>query len=68
MTEAPTHTFNEYVLAHLRVTRLHLRLALNAVDAAGLALKAGWLSPDDALAELVDMGLLADITTDAEAA
>lgn len=46
----------DYVLAEIRVASLRLRLLLNEVDAAGLAVKAGLLSADTAIEHLYEIG------------
>jgi hypothetical protein len=48
----------EYLLAELRAAALRARLWQADTDAVGLALKAGLISPDQALEHLSDCGLL----------
>jgi hypothetical protein len=48
----------EYLLAGLRAAALRARLWQADIDAVGLALKAGLISPDQAVEHLCDCGLL----------
>ena len=48
----------EYLLAELRAAALRARLRQADIDAVGLALKAGLISPDQAVEHLCDCGLL----------
>jgi hypothetical protein len=48
----------EYLLAELRPAALRARLWQADIDAVGLALKAGLISPDQAVEHLSDYGLL----------
>jgi len=48
----------EYLLAELRAASLRARLWQADIDAVGLALKAGLISPDQAVEHLSDCGLL----------
>jgi hypothetical protein len=48
----------EYLLAELRAAALRARLWQADIDAVGLALKAGLISPDQAVEHLSDSGLL----------
>jgi hypothetical protein len=48
----------EYLLAELRPAALRARLWQADIDAVGLALKAGLISPDQAVEHLSDCGLL----------
>ena len=48
----------EYLLAELRAAALRARLWQADIDAVGLALKAGLISPDQAVEHLSDCGLL----------
>ena len=50
--------FSEYLLAELRCASLRLRLEQSDIEAVGLALKAGLISPDQAIAELHDRDVL----------
>jgi len=47
----------EYLLAELRAAALRARLWQADIDAVGLALKAGLISPDQAVEHLSDCGL-----------
>jgi hypothetical protein len=51
-------TKTEYLLSELRCASLRARLLQSDVDAIGLALKAGLISPDQAVEHLADCGLL----------
>jgi hypothetical protein len=48
----------EYLLAELRCAALRARLWQSDIDAIGLALKAGLISPDQAVEHLADCGVL----------
>jgi hypothetical protein len=48
----------EYLLSELRCASLRVRLLQSNVDAVGLALKAGLISPDEAVAHLANCGVL----------
>ena len=48
----------EYLLAELRAAALRTRLLQADIDAVGLVLKAGLISPDQAIEHLSDCGLL----------
>jgi hypothetical protein len=48
----------EYLLAELRAAALRARLWQVDIDAVGLALKAGLISPNQAVEHLSDCGLL----------
>jgi hypothetical protein len=48
----------EYLLAELRCARLRAQLIVADIDAIGLALKAGMVTPEQALAHMNDTGLL----------
>ena len=48
----------EYLLAEFRAAALRARLWQADIDAVGLALKAGLISPDQAVEHLSDCGLL----------
>jgi hypothetical protein len=50
------HAGLDYVLAEIRVASLRLRLALNEVEAVGLAVKAGLMSADVAIEHLYEIG------------
>jgi hypothetical protein len=54
-SEAPSV---EYLLAELRCAALRVRLWQSDIDAVGLALKAGLISPDQAVEHLADCGVL----------
>jgi hypothetical protein len=48
----------KYLLAELRCAALRVRLAQCDIDAVGLALKAGVITPDQACLLLADAGVL----------
>jgi hypothetical protein len=50
--------FTDYLLARSRVAVFCLRLAANEITANAVALKAGWLTPDEYCTELHDLTLL----------
>jgi hypothetical protein len=50
--------FSAFVLGRLRCAHIRMRLALNAIDVAGLALKGGLIDGETALAMLDEAGLL----------
>jgi hypothetical protein len=56
--EAVTRDRREYLLAELRAATLRARLWQADIDAVGVALKAGLISPDQAIEHLSDCGLL----------
>jgi hypothetical protein len=56
--ETLSHDKREYLLAELRAAALRGRLWQADIDAIGLALKAGLISPDQAVEHLSDCGLL----------
>jgi hypothetical protein len=55
---SPSSCFDEYVLGHLRRARVQARLALNHIDAAGIALRHGWIDAEGALGMMAEAGLL----------
>jgi hypothetical protein len=57
-SEAVTRDRREYLLAELRAATLRARLWQADIDAVGVALKAGLISPDQAIEHLSDCGLL----------
>jgi hypothetical protein len=57
-SETVTRDRREYLLAELRAAALRARLWQADIDAVGLALKAGLISPDQAVEHLSDCGLL----------
>jgi hypothetical protein len=57
-SETVTRDRREYLLAELRVAALRARLWQADIDAVGLALKAGLISPDQAVEYLSHCGLL----------
>jgi hypothetical protein len=57
-SEAVTRDRREYLLAELRAATLRARLWQADIDAVGVALKAGLISPDQVIEQLSDCGLL----------
>ena len=57
-SETVTRDRREYLLAELRAAALRARLWQADIDAVGLALKAGLISPDQAVEHLSACGLL----------
>jgi len=57
-SETVTRDRCEYLLTELRAAALRARLWQADIDAVGLALKAGLISPDQAVEHLSDCGLL----------
>jgi len=51
-------TRSEYVLAELRCASLRARLWQADIEAIGVALKAGWISPEQAVEVLADCDCL----------
>jgi predicted RNA-binding protein associated with RNAse of E/G family len=51
-------TRHEYLLAELRCAFLRARLWQVDIDAVGMALKAGWISPEQAVEALADCNCL----------
>lgn len=51
-------TKTDYLLSELRCASLRARLLQSDVDAIGVALKAGLISPDEAVEHLADSGVL----------
>jgi hypothetical protein len=62
ITAAP-RDFTDYLLAEFRCASLRLRLAQSDVDAIGVALKGGLISPDQALGLLDDCDALRIVGT-----
>jgi hypothetical protein len=56
----------KFLLALLRVARLRAKLAACEFDCVGIALRGGFVSYDDAIAWLDDVGLLDHIGFDSE--
>jgi hypothetical protein len=48
----------EYLLAELRCAALRARLQQADIEAVGIALKAGWLSPEQAVEALAECDCL----------
>jgi hypothetical protein len=53
----------EYVLAELRCAALRAKLWQNDIEAIGLALKGGLISPEQAIEALADCGCLHLVST-----
>jgi hypothetical protein len=59
----PSSAFADFVMRRLRYARIQARIALNQIDAVGVALRAGWIGGEDALACLDESGLLDFVIT-----
>jgi hypothetical protein len=57
----PSSSFTDFVICRVRYARILVRLALNQLDSVDVALSAGWISGEDALAMLDEDGLLPPI-------
>jgi hypothetical protein len=55
---ASSSTFDEHVLRYLRVAHLKAKLIENRLSYAGVALRKGWVTAEDALAIVDEAGLL----------
>jgi hypothetical protein len=64
MTDAPSTSFQEYLLAELRCASLRLRLEQSDIDAIGIALKSGLITTDQALSLLDDCDALRCVGTE----
>jgi hypothetical protein len=62
---------HEYILSEIRLARAHASLWVNHLDTIGVALKAGLITPEAAVAELcacqffepiVDRSVIAEVT------
>jgi hypothetical protein len=51
-------TMRDYLLAELRCASLRARLQVRDIDAVGLALKAEWITPEQAVEALADCDCL----------
>ena len=60
---AAPRDFGEYLLAELRCAALRARLLQSDIEAIGLALKGGLISPDQALELLADVDALRIVGT-----
>ena len=56
--------FQNYLLAELRCASLRLRIERSDIDAIGLALKGGLITPDQAIALLDDCDVLRRVGTE----
>jgi hypothetical protein len=65
----PEHAdnFKNYLLAELRCAGLRARLLQSDIDAIGIALKGGLITPDQALVLLYDCGALRVVGTPPDA-
>lgn len=50
--------FDRFVLDRLRRAHIRARIILNEIDAAGIALRDGWIDGEGALAQIAEAGLL----------
>lgn len=58
MSTGPSSGFVDYVLAEMRCAGLRARLMVNEVEATTLALGAGFIDIDNAIAHLTEIGAL----------
>ena len=58
----------DYLLAELRCASLRARLLQFDIEAVGIALKAGWITPEQAVEALAECDCLQLITTPKEPA
>jgi hypothetical protein len=56
--------FQDYLIAELRCASLRLRLEQSDVEAIGIALKGGLITPDQAIELLHDAGVLRLVGTE----
>jgi hypothetical protein len=57
ITEASSG-FADFILRQIRCARIRARITINHLDNVGIALNAGWIGGEDALAMLDEAGLL----------
>jgi hypothetical protein len=50
--------FRRYVLAETRAAITRLKVEINDLVCVGIALKANWITPDEALVHMHDRGVL----------
>jgi hypothetical protein len=67
-TAAPSSGFADFVLCRIRVAHARARLIVNDIEAIGVALKGGVISPEVALLSLDQAGALALFPSSSEAA
>ena len=53
----PSSGFTDFIKRRLHVARIQAELALNQITSVGVALNAGWIGAEDALAMLGEAGL-----------
>jgi hypothetical protein len=58
ITTEPSSGFADFVLRRLHVARIKAQITLNQLNTVDVALGAGWISGEDALAMLSEAGLL----------
>jgi hypothetical protein len=63
ITPSPPQDFTAYLLAELRCASLRARILQADIDAIGIALKGGLISPDQALELLADVDALRVVAT-----
>ena len=51
-------SYRRYVLGHLRMARKRAQMLIVEIESIGRALKADWITPDDALSWLRDDALM----------
>ena len=54
---ATSSGFTSFVIGHLRHAEARINLAHNEISAMLVAVRSDWLSPDDVVAHLHDVGL-----------
>ena len=57
ITTEPTSAFADFIERHLHRARILAQLALNEIDTVDVALAAGWIDGEAALAMLDEAGL-----------
>jgi len=57
ITTEPSSAFGDFILRRLRHARTRTQIALNEITAVGIALNAGWIDGEDAIAMLGEAGL-----------
>jgi hypothetical protein len=57
ITTEPTSDFSDFVLRRLRYACTQARIALNQLNTVDVALGAGWIDGEDAIAMLGEAGL-----------
>jgi hypothetical protein len=60
---ASSSGFANYLLAELRCAALRARLLTNEIQTMAIALRAGFISPDNAVAHLHEIGVLIEASS-----